>query len=86
MKKKPVYTRYNKKVEGPASHADLNTERNFDEQIHLRGSDLGRDDNDDPDNRVHTPKREKNRQFKAEDHSNDPDDLVHENGDENEEY
>ena len=87
MKKKPVHMRDHKKPASPGSQTDVDTERDLDEQIHSRESEIGEEDNyKDPDDRVHKPRSEKPRQWKAEDHPNDPDDLMHENGDDNEEY
>jgi len=87
MKKKPVYLRDNKKPEGLGSQGDMDTERDLDEQIHSRRSELGgEDNNEDPDDRVHKPKSEKQRPLKVEDHPNDPDDLIHENDDDDDEY
>jgi hypothetical protein len=86
MKKKPVYTRDNKKPAGPGSQPDVDTERDWDEQIHSRGSEIGEENNhEDPDDLVHKPKSEKPTTLNAEDHPNDPDDLTHENDDDDDE-
>jgi len=87
MKKKPVYSTDNKKPASAMSQVDVDTERDLDEQIHSRGSEIGSEDNNaDPDDRVHQPKSVQERPLNAEEHSNDPDDLVHENDDEDDEY
>jgi len=87
MKKKPVYSTDNKKPASPMSQVDVDTERDLDEQIHSRESDIGSDDhNADPDDMVHKPKSGQQRPLIAEEHSNDPDDLVHDDGDDDEQY
>ena len=85
MKKNPVYSTDNKKPAGPKAQADVDTERDLDEQIHSHDSVIGEEDSD-PDDRVHNPRGNKTRQLKAEDQPNDPDDLIHENGDDEDEY
>ena len=85
MKKKPVYSTDNKKPAGPKAQADVNTERDLDEQIHSHESEIGEEDND-PDDRVHNSRGNKTGQLKAEDQPNDPDDLIHEIGDDEDEY
>ena len=87
MKKKPVYLKDDKKPADPKSQPDVDTERDLDEQIHSRGSEIGEEnDNDDPDDRVHRANPGKSRHLKEEGHLNDPDDLVHENADDDDEY
>ena len=80
MKKKPVYSTDHKKPAGTKAQADVDTERDLDEQIHSHESEIGEEDND-PDDRVHNPRGDKASQLNTEDQPNDPDDLIHENGD-----
>jgi hypothetical protein len=86
MKKKPVFQTDKKKPADPKSQTDIGTERDLDEQIHAHESELGEENNnEDPDDLVHDPRRNKARQLNQEDQPVDPDDLVHENADDDDE-
>jgi len=81
MKKKPVYSTDNKNLASSNAQSGVDTERDLDEQIHSHESEIGGDDNnEDPDDRVHKPQRQRDKasQLQAEDHPIDPDDLMHE--------
>ena len=86
MRKKSFSPVDNKKPAGRPTAPHTRNERDPDEEVHTGDLEMGGEQfNEDPDDRVHKEKGGKPKQLKAEDNPQDPDDLVHDNDDEDDE-
>ena len=82
MRKKLVHPASNKQSVDVNATSRGRTERDLDEQVHSEEMEKdGSQNAEDPDDRVHKPAKRKPEALNAEDNPKDPDDLVHENGD-----